>query len=65
MNLDFKNGCKNNFNDNNEKRCSLSRNRVCHKNDLKAVWPRNGQAASMGIKVHSFEPRMVHVFLNE
>ena len=42
MNFDFKNGCKNEFKDNNEKSCSWSRNSVSHKIDLKAQWLRNG-----------------------
>ena len=50
MNFDFKNGCKNEFEDNNEKSCNLSRNRVFHKIDFKAVWPRNDHAASVGVK---------------
>ena len=50
MNFDFKNRCKNEFKDNNEKSCSSSRNRVSHKIDLKAQWPRNGHADSVGVK---------------
>ena len=49
MNFDFKNRCKNEFKDNNEKSCSSSRNRVSHKIDLKAQWPRNGHADSVGV----------------
>ena len=51
MNFDFKNGCKNDFRDNNEKSCSRFRNKVSHKIDLKAVWPRNGLTASVGVNV--------------
>ena len=40
MNSDLKNKCKNEFKDNNEKLCSWSRNRVSHKIDFKAKWPR-------------------------
>ena len=50
MNFDFKNRCKNEFKDNNEKSCSWSRNRVSHKIDFKALWPRNGKADSVGVK---------------
>ena len=46
----FKNGCKNEIKDNNEKSSSWSRNRVSHKIDLKAVWPLDGHAASLGVK---------------
>ena len=41
---------KNEFKDNNDKSCGLSRRRVYHKIDFKAVWPRNGHAASVGVK---------------
>ena len=51
INFDFKNGCKNEFEDNNEKSYSRSRKRVCHKIDFKAVWPHNGHAASVGVKL--------------
>ena len=44
MNLDFKNGCKNEFKDNKEKSCSWFRNSVSHKNDFKRVWPCNVHA---------------------
>ena len=54
MTFDLKNGCKNEFEDNNEKLYSWSRNRVSHKIDLKAVWPRNGHADS--VEVNSFWP---------
>ena len=50
MNFDLKNGCKNEFKDNNEKSWNWSKNRVSHKNDFKAVWPRNGHADSVGVK---------------
>ena len=50
MNFNFKNRCKNEFKDNNEKSCSWSRNRVSHKIDFKAQWPRNGHADSVGVK---------------
>ena len=50
MNFDFKNECKNEFKDNNEKSCSLSRNRISHKIDFKGVWPRNGHTDSVGVK---------------
>ena len=51
MNFDFKNGCKNEFKDNNEKSCSWSRNRVSHKIDFKAQWPRNGHADCVEVKL--------------
>ena len=50
MYFDLNNRCKNEFKDNNEKSCSWSRNRVFHKIDFKAVWPRDGHAASVGVK---------------
>ena len=50
INFDFKNECKNEFRDNNEKSCSWSRNNVSHKIDFKAVCPRNGHAANLGVK---------------
>ena len=43
MNFDFKNWCKNEFKD-YEKTCSLRRNKIFHKIDFKAVWPRDGHA---------------------
>ena len=39
ISFDFRNEFENEFKDNNEKSCSWSRNRVCHKIDFKAVWP--------------------------
>ena len=36
MSFDFKNGCKNQFKDNNEKSCSWSRKKVSHKIDFSA-----------------------------
>ena len=50
INFDFKNGYKNEFKDKNEKSWSWSRYRVSNKIDLKAVWPRNGHAAIVGVK---------------
>ena len=50
MKFDLKNGFKNEFQDNNEKSCSLYRNRVSHRIDFRAVWPRNGHADSVGVK---------------
>ena len=50
MNYDLKNGCKNEFKDNNEKSYSWSRNRFSHKIDFEAVWPHNGNADSVGVK---------------
>ena len=40
INFDFKNGCKNEFKDNNEKSWSWSRTRVSNKIDFIAVIPR-------------------------
>ena len=51
MNFDLKNGRRNEFKDNNEKSCGWSRNRVPHKIDYKAVWPRNGHADSVRVKI--------------
>ena len=51
INFDFRNGCKNQFKDNNEKSCRWSRNRVSYKIDFKALWPRRGHADSVGVKV--------------
>ena len=47
----LKNSCKNGFKDNTEKSYSWSRNRVSHKIDFKAVWPRNGHADSVGVRI--------------
>ena len=47
MNFHFKNGCKNELKDNNEKSCSWSRNRISQIIDFEAVWLRNGHAASV------------------
>ena len=49
MIFDFKNGCKNEFKDDNEKSCSWSRNRVSDKIDFKVQWLRNSHADSMGV----------------
>ena len=53
MNLDFENGCKNEFKDKNEKSSSWSRNRISHKIDFKAVWPIKGHATSVGVKIET------------
>ena len=50
-NFDFINEFKNEFKDNNEKSSRLSRNRVSHKIDFKAIRPRNGYTDSVGVKV--------------
>ena len=47
--FDFKNGCKNEFKDNNEKSYSRSRNRVSRKIDFKVQWLRNSHADSVGV----------------
>ena len=49
--FDYKNGCKNEFKDNNEKSWSWSRNSVSHKIDFKAVRPRNGHADSVRVNI--------------
>ena len=49
MILDFKNGCKNEFKDNNEKSCSWFRNRVSRKIDFKVQWLRNSHTDSVGV----------------
>ena len=36
MNFDFRNGCKNEFHDNNEKSCSLFKNMTSKKIDFRA-----------------------------
>ena len=51
MIFDFKNGCKNKFNDNNEKSCSWSRNKVSCKIYFNVQWLRNSHADSVGVKV--------------
>ena len=51
MIFDFKNRCKNKFNDNNEKSCSKSRNRVFCKIDFKVQWLRNSFADSVGVRI--------------
>ena len=48
--FDFKNGCKNEIKDINQKLRIWSRNRVSHKIDFKAEWPRNGHADSVRVK---------------
>ena len=50
MNFDFKNGCKNELKNNNEKSCRWSSNRVSHKINLKVQWPHNGDADSVEVK---------------
>ena len=50
INFDLKNGCKNEFKDNNEKSCCWSKKRVSHKIDFKTQWLRNGHADSVGVK---------------
>ena len=47
-----RNGCKNEFKDNNEKSCSWSRKSFSHKIDFEALWPRNGHAASVGVNLN-------------
>ena len=47
--FDNKNGCKNDFKDNNEKSYSWSRNRVSRKIDFKVLWLRNSNADSVGV----------------
>ena len=47
MNFDFENGCNNEFKNDNEKSC---RNGVSNKIDSKAVMPRIGHSASVGVK---------------
>ena len=47
------NWCENKFRENNEKSCSWSRNRVSNNIDFRAVWPRNGHAARVGVN-HGF-----------
>ena len=49
INFDFKNECENEFKDNDEKSSCWSRNRVFHKKEFNAQWPRNGHAASVGV----------------
>ena len=49
-NFDFKIGFWKEFKDNNEKSCSWCSNRICHKIDLKGVWPHSGHADSVGVK---------------
>ena len=54
MNFDLKKSYKNEFKDNNEKSCSWSRKTVSQKIDLKPVWPRNGDADSVGVGIIFF-----------
>ena len=49
MIFDFKNGCKNEFKDNNEKSCSWSRNRVSLTIDFKVQWLRKSCGDSVGV----------------
>ena len=51
MIFDLKNGCKNEFKDNNEKSCSWSRNRVSRKIDFKVYWRRNSHTDSVGVNI--------------
>ena len=55
MIFDFKNGCKNEFNDNKEKSCSWSRNRVSWQIDFKVQWLRNSHADSVEVNNDSDE----------
>ena len=50
MIFDYKNGCKNEFKDNNEKSWNRSRKKGSHQIDFDPVGPRNGHADSMGVK---------------
>ena len=53
MIFDFKNGCENEFKDNNEKSCNWFRNRVSRKIDFKVQWLRNSHADSVGVKMQN------------
>ena len=54
MIFDFKNGCKNEFKDNNEKSCKWARKRVSRKIDFKVQWLRNSHVDSVGVKCKNF-----------
>ena len=53
MKFYFKEGYKNEYKDNNEKSCRLSRNRVSHKIDFKAVYPHEAMPTAWTLR--SFE----------
>ena len=48
--FDLKNGCKNEFENNIEKKCSWSKNRVSHEIDFKAVWTHESYPTAWGLK---------------
>ena len=51
MNFDFKNVCRNEFDDNKEKSCSWSRKRVSHQSGFEALLLRNGHADIVGVNL--------------
>ena len=54
MNFGFKNGCKNEFKDNNEKSCSSSRNRVLTKSVSKPNGPATAMPTALELKIQKF-----------
>ena len=51
MKFDFRNRCKNEFQNNNEKSRSWSLKRASRKIDFEAVWQGNGHTESVGVKL--------------
>ena len=52
VNFDFKNGCKNEFEDNNEKSCSRFKNRVPLKIDFRADWTHESNPTAWELTNH-------------
>ena len=50
VNLDFKNRCKNEFEDNNEKSCSRFKNRVPFKIDFRTDWTHESNPTAWKLK---------------
>ena len=53
VNLDLKNECKNEFEDNNEKSCSRFKNRVQLKIDFRADWTHESIPTAWELKSYS------------
>ena len=51
MYFNFKNGCNNEFKVYKGKSFGCSKKKVFHKIELKAAWPRNCHADSVGVKI--------------
>ena len=53
VNSDFKNGCKNEFQDNNEKSCSWLKNKVPQKFDFRAAGTQESHPTAWKLKVEA------------